>query len=80
MPSRWPMPSENVPTRFDATSRKPDEVDQLLDPAARDAVRLRQGEQVVVGGAPGVDRPRLEQRADFVQRRRMVAVAACRSR
>ena len=51
-----------------------DEVDQLVDPAARDAVRLRQGEQVVVGGAPGVDGPRLEQRADFVQRCRMVAV------
>ena len=75
MPSRCPMPSENVPGALRRDLAQADEVDQLVDPAARDAVRLRQGEQVVVGRAPGVDGPRLEQRADFVQRRRVVAVA-----
>ena len=51
-----------------------DEVDHLVDAALRDAVRLREGEQVVVGRAAGVDGPRLQQRADLVQRRGVVAV------
>ena len=53
---------------------EPDEVDQLVDAALRDAVRLGEREQVVVGRAAGVDGARLEQRADLVQRRRVVAV------
>jgi hypothetical protein len=53
-----------------------DEVDQLVDAALRDPVRLREREQVVVGGAAGVHRARLEQRPDLVQRRGMVAVVA----
>ena len=47
-----------------------DEVDHLVDAALRDAVRLREREQVVVRRAAGVDGARLEQRADLVQRRR----------
>ena len=53
---------------------QPDHVDQLIDAAARDAVRLRQSEQMVASRATRVDRPGLEQRADLVQRRSMLAV------
>ena len=74
MPSRWPMPSENSPARLRRDLAQADEVDQLVDAAPRDAVRLREREQVVVGRAAGVDGARLEQRADLVQRRRVVAV------
>ena len=52
-----------------------DAVDHLVDAPARDPVGLRQREQVVVGRSAGVDGARLEQRADLVQRRRVVAVA-----
>ena len=51
-----------------------DLVDQLVDALAWDAVRLREREQVVAGRAPGVHRTRLEQRADLVQRRRVLAI------
>ena len=51
-----------------------DEVDQLVDAALRDAVGLREREQVVVRRAAGVHGAGLEQRADLVQRRRVVAV------
>ncbi len=74
MPSRWPMPSENCPARFFATSRRPTRSIELLDALPRDAVRLREREQMVVRGAAGVDGARLEQRTDFVQRRGVVAV------
>src|SRR6185503_15473165 len=40
----------------------------------RDAVGLREGEQVVVGGAAGVHGAGFEQRTDLVQRRRVIAV------
>ena len=63
------MPSENLPGPLARDLVQADEVDQLVDAAARDAVRLREREQVVVGGAARVDRARLEQRADLVQRR-----------
>ena len=49
---------------------QPDEVDQLLDATARDAVGLRERAQVVPCRSARVDRPRLEQRAYLVQRRR----------
>ena len=51
-----------------------DELDQLLDARAGDAVCLREREQVVVGGAPGVHRARLEQSSHLVERRGMVSV------
>jgi hypothetical protein len=51
-----------------------DQIDQLSDTPLRDAVRLSKCEQVVVGRAPGVHRPRLEQCADLVERRRQLAV------
>ena len=69
IPSRWPMPSENLPARLRATSLKADEIDQLVDAGSGDAVRLREGEQMVVGGAARVDRPRFQERAHLVQRR-----------
>ena len=55
-----------------------DEIDQLVDAAARDAVRLREREQMVVRGAAGVHGARLEQRADLVQRRGDGRGSACR--
>ena len=51
-----------------------DEVDQLLDAPPRDPVRLREREQMVVRRTAGVNGARLEQRADLVQRRGVVAV------
>jgi hypothetical protein len=48
------------------------EVDHLVDAPARDPLRPRQREQVIVGRAAGVHRSRLEQRAHLVQRRGMV--------
>ena len=80
IPSRWPMPSENWPARLLRHVVQADEVDQLVDAALRDPVRLREREQVVVGRAAGVDGARLEQRADLVQRRRDDRGSACRSR
>ena len=77
-PSRWPMPSEKPPTRLRATELEPDQLDHLVDAAARDPVRLREREQVVVAGAAGVDRARLKQRADLVQRRGADRGTACR--
>src|SRR5262249_19530771 len=53
-----------------------DEVDHLLDTSLWEAVRLREREEVVVRRAAGVDGTRLEQRADLVEWRRMVAVVA----
>ena len=54
---------------------KTDEVDQIVDPGTRNAVRLREGEQMVVGGAAGMHRSRLEQRTNLVKRRNVVAIA-----
>src|SRR5581483_4575721 len=51
-----------------------DEVDQLVDPATRDAVRLGERTEVVERGAAGMHRACLEQRTDLVQRRLMIAV------
>ena len=68
------MPSENAPDALARDVLQPDELDHLVDAAARDAVRLAEREQVVVGRAAGVDRPRLEDRADLAQRRGVVAV------
>ena len=67
--------------RPDALARdvlQPDELDHLVDAAARDAVRLGQRQQVVVGRAPGVDRAGLEHRADLVQRRARGRGRPCR--
>src|SRR4029077_3682215 len=55
---------------------QPDEVDELGDSALWNPVRLREREQVVVRGPAGVDGARLEQRADLVQGRGVVAVVA----
>ena len=51
-----------------------DDVDQLVDAAARDAVRLRERQQVIARRAARVDGACLEQRADLVQRRGVLAV------
>ena len=78
MPSRWPMPSEKPPTRLRATACEADELDDLVDARARDAVRLGHGQQVVVGAAAGVDGAGLEHRADLVQRRAAGRGRPCR--
>jgi hypothetical protein len=51
-----------------------DDVDELVHAAARDAVRLRQREEVIARGATGVHGPSLEERADFVKRRGVRAI------
>jgi hypothetical protein len=55
---------------------QPGEPQQLADPAAPDPVALRDRQQMVVRGAPGVQRVRVEQRADLVQRADHVPVPA----
>jgi hypothetical protein len=63
-----------------------DQVDELVDAPARNPVRVRQREQMVVRRPAGVHRARLEQRSHLVQRRDVLAVvlavhgdvAACR--
>ena len=77
-PSRWPMPSENCPARLPATSCRPTMSMSSSTRLPRDPVRLRQRPQVVSRRAAGVDRPRLEQGADLVQRRRVLGGTACR--
>ena len=64
------MPSEKPPTRLRATSLQADQLDHLVDARRADAVGLRQRQQMVVGGAAGVDGAGLEHRADLVQRSR----------
>ena len=74
MPSRCPMPSENCPARLLGDIVEADEIDQLVDTALRNPVRLRQGEQMVVRRPARMHRARFEERADFVQRCGEVAV------
>jgi hypothetical protein len=59
---------------------EPDELDQLVDPAAADAVRPREREQVAVGGAAGMDRAGLEHRPDLGQRRLQLGEAPAADR
>ncbi len=62
------MPERELAGALAGDRLEPDELDQLVDAAAGDPVRLRLCEQVVVGRTAGVGRARLEQRADLVQR------------
>ena len=74
IPSRWPMPSENWPARLCATSRRPT---RSISSSTR-----RRGMPCVWARAsrwlyaerPRVHGARLQQGADLVQRRRMLAV------
>lgn len=52
-----------------------DRLQDLSDPAVRDPVGARQPQQVVVGGAGGVEGLRVQQRADPLHRLAQVAVA-----
>ena len=75
IPSRWPMPSENLPARFLRHVVQADQVDQLVDAPAS---RCRASARAPADGCrptAGVHRARLEQRADLVQRGGVVAVA-----
>ena len=63
MPSRWLMPSEKVPTRLAGDVAEADEVEDLGDPPAVDAVAVGQPAQVVGGAATTVDGLGVEQRA-----------------
>ena len=74
MPSRWLMPSENPLDRFPATLGQPHDVQHLAHPPRRDAVGLRQAEQVVPRTAAPVGRPRVNQRADLPHRAGRLAV------
>src|SRR5436189_279131 len=53
-----------------------DDVDDLRDAALRDPVCLGEREEMVVRRPSGVDGARLEERADLVQRRGMLAIVA----
>ena len=64
-----------LPDTFPGDLLETDAVDHLVDPPPGNPVGLCQGEQVVVRRAAGVDGARLEQRADLVERRRVLAVA-----
>ena len=76
IPRRCPMPREKPPTRLRATLCSPTRSITSTTRQVGDAVGLRHGQQVVVRRSAGVDRARLEHRADLAQRRREVAVAA----
>ncbi len=76
MPSRWPMPRENLPTRWPATASRPTRPSTSSTRARRDAVADGEPAQVVAGGAARVQRPRVQQRADLAQRGGGVGVAA----
>lgn len=54
--------------------RQPDEVEDLADPALRDAVGLREAQQVVVGAAAAVHRLGVQQCTDVLQWLRQVPV------
>ncbi len=75
MPRRWPMPSENLPTRWPATFSSPTSSSTSSTRARRDAVARGQPAQVVARGAAGVHGLGLEQRADLAQRGGGVGVA-----
>jgi hypothetical protein len=61
-----PHPQRELPRALLRDVPEADEVDQLVDTRARNPVCLCQSQQVVVGGATGVHRPRFEQRANLV--------------
>ena len=56
------MPSEKVPTRFPATSLRPDHVEDLRHAATGDAVAVGQPLQVVGGAAAADDGLGVQQR------------------
>ena len=72
------MPSEKPPARLRATLVQADDVEHLVDPAARDAGGRGQAQQVVAGGPAGVHGLGVEQRADLPQRRGELGVRAGR--
>jgi IS5 family transposase len=70
------MPSEKLAGTLASHLVQADEVDDVGDAVLWDPVRLGEPEEVVVRRSAGVDGARLEQRADLVQRRGVVAVVA----
>jgi carbon monoxide dehydrogenase subunit G len=70
-----------LPRTFPRSRVEADELEQLGDPALRDAVSLREREQVVVGRAAGVHGLCFEQRSDLVEGRGVIRVVpACDGR
>ena len=74
MPSRWVMPSEKPPARLRGHGGQAHQVEDLVDPARRETLRLGEEQQVVAGAAAGMQGPCLEQRADRGQRPRQLPV------
>jgi len=70
------MPSEKPPALRRAGVTETDDVNDLVDPAARDAMGLGKRQQVVAGRATSVDGAGLEQCADLEQWGSMFPVAA----
>ena len=69
-----PSRARSSPARLRATSSSPTRSISSSTRRPADAVRLGQHQQVVIGRAARMNRARLEQRADLVQRRGMVAI------
>ena len=68
------MPSEKPPTRLRGDRLEAGELDDLAHAALADAVRGGHREEVVLGGAAGVNGLRVEERADLVERRAVLCV------
>ncbi len=73
-PEPLPHPERELAGPLPRNLVKTDEIDQIVDTRSGNAMCLGEREQVVVGGAAGVHRSRLEERADLVQRSRVVAI------
>ena len=75
MPSRWPMPRENLPTRWPATDSRPTRSSTSSTRDCREAVADGEPAQVVAGRATRVQGARLQQRAHLAERGGGVGVA-----
>ena len=68
MPSRWPIPSENLPARLVANVGQSDDPEDLVDPGEGDVVGVGEVPEVGVGSPRRVKGLRVQQRADLSQR------------
>ncbi len=68
MPSRWDMPSENLPARRRAASDRPDHAEDLVHPGVRDIPRCGEHPKVRTRRSGRMKRPGLELRAHLPQR------------
>ena len=67
-------PERELPRTLASDVVQADQIYQLVDATARDPVCLRERQKMVVRRAACVNRARLQQRSDLVQRRRVISV------